>query len=305
VPVIEIHSPLLLPPAELLDGLCAAVTHALDLPAGHAWALWQVRPAGTFSRPEWAAGSQAPVVFVRCKSRYTHQQVGTLMRTIQRVLSEALACSADEVYVAVQRVVPHELLVRGAVWEGDVPADGAAQSKGEPATAAGDTIAVRPIGCVSSPRHELTDDDWGDVISTIALDPEQFTADAVAGLESFSHLEVVFFMHRVPQTEVEVGKRHPRGRSDWPAAGIFAQRAKGRPNRIGVSRCRLISVSDLTLTVQALDAVDGTPVIDIKPYLVQFGPIGLVTQPEWASELMAHYYDAADAATDRPPAGAT
>ena len=74
--------------------------------------------------------------------------------------------------------------------------------------------------------------------------------------------------------------------------GIFAQRAKGRPNRIGVSVCRLIRVDGLVLTVQGLDAIDGTPVVDLKPYMVEFAPRGEVRQPSWSHELMAAYWNA-------------
>lgn len=120
----------------------------------------------------------------------------------------------------------------------------------------------------------------------------RFGPDSVASLETFSHLEVVFLFDRVPASEVECGSRHPRGRVDWPRVGIFAQRAKARPNRIGVSRCRLVRVEGTRLHVEGLDAVDGTPVIDVKPYLREFGPRGGVVQPRWATELMSGYAQA-------------
>lgn len=85
--------------------------------------------------------------------------------------------------------------------------------------------------------------------------------------------------------------RHPRGNEQWPKVGIFAQRAKSRPNRLGVSVCRLVAVEALTITVQALDAIDGTPVLDLKPYMREFGPRGEVRQPAWSHELMATYWD--------------
>lgn len=145
-------------------------------------------------------------------------------------------------------------------------------------------ITLHPIGIIHSPRTEKEDDNWGDVISVIELDTTQFTEDVVAGLESFSHLEIVYFFHLVEPEKIETTARHPRNRT------IFAQRAKGRPNRLGVSRCKLLKVEGLKLTVQSLDAIDGTPVLDIKPYMAEFGPIGEVSQPRWASELMTNYY---------------
>lgn len=151
-------------------------------------------------------------------------------------------------------------------------------------------MEVTAIGRVSSPRTEPLDDDWDAVISTVALDPEQFSPDALEGLAEFSHVEVVYLFDRVDPAGVQTGARHPRGNPEWPRVGIFAQRAKGRPNRIGVSVCRLLGVDGLTLTVQALDAIDGTPVLDVKPYLAEFAPRGEVRQPAWSHELMADYW---------------
>jgi tRNA (Thr-GGU) A37 N-methylase len=115
----------------------------------------------------------------------------------------------------------------------------------------------------------------------------------LAGLDGFSHVEIVFIFDRVADSEIEYGGRRPRGREDWPVTGIFAQRAKNRANRLGVTVCRLTSVGDLWIEVESLDAIDGTPVLDIKPYMREFAPKGDVRQPAWASELMAHYWDPA------------
>lgn len=156
-------------------------------------------------------------------------------------------------------------------------------------------IHLRPVGTVRAPRTEVLDDNWGGTVSTIELDPDQFSHDAIAGLEEFSHLEIVFFMDRVPPERIQTGARHPRGNPDWPEVGIFAQRTKWRPNRIGVSRCRLVACEGLRLTVEGLDAIDGTPVLDVKPWFEEFGPRGEVRQPAWSHELMREYYtDAVD-----------
>lgn len=151
-------------------------------------------------------------------------------------------------------------------------------------------IIIRPIGIVHSPRKEVIDDNWGSVISEIKLDPEQFDHQALLGLSEFSHCEVVFFMNRVPVNKIEKAARHLRNRDDLPKVGIFSQRAKARPNRIGVSRCRILKVAHMKVIVQALDAIDGTPVIDIKPYMKEFAPIGEIRQPEWTKEIMSRYY---------------
>jgi tRNA-Thr(GGU) m(6)t(6)A37 methyltransferase TsaA len=153
-----------------------------------------------------------------------------------------------------------------------------------------DTYTLLPVGRVLGGRDVVRDDDWGAERATIRLDADRFTADAVAGLDAFSHLEVIYLFDRVDPDAVEHGARHPRGNPDWPRVGIFAQRAKDRPNRLGVSRCRLLAVDGLDLSVAGLDAVAGTPVLDIKPYMNEFGPQGAVRQPAWASELMAGYW---------------
>jgi tRNA-Thr(GGU) m(6)t(6)A37 methyltransferase TsaA len=151
-------------------------------------------------------------------------------------------------------------------------------------------VPVVPIGRVYSAIEDPVDDVWGGVTSRIEIDGTRFSADCLAGLNEFSHIEVIFLFGRVTDADITLGTRHPRGRTDWPLVGIFAQRAKNRPNRLGVTVCRLVSVEGLTVTVEGLDAVDGTPVLDIKPYMREFGPREEVRQPAWATELMAGYW---------------
>jgi tRNA-Thr(GGU) m(6)t(6)A37 methyltransferase TsaA len=150
-------------------------------------------------------------------------------------------------------------------------------------------ISIDPIGVVIGGRSEAVDDDWGDVAAIIRLNGERFEVDAVAGLDAFSHLCVVFQFHLVDESAVVTGARHPRGNSAWPKVGMFAQRAKMRPNRLGVSNCALVAVDGLDLHVRGLDAVDGTPILDVKPFMVEFEPTGTY-QPAWATELMEDYY---------------
>jgi tRNA-Thr(GGU) m(6)t(6)A37 methyltransferase TsaA len=151
-------------------------------------------------------------------------------------------------------------------------------------------VILTPIGRVHSGRREPVDDAWDSVESSVHLDAAQFTPDSTAGLADFSHIEVVYFFDRVPDDEVQKGARHPRGRTDWPKVGIFAQRGKGRPNRLGVTICRLKSVDGLTLRVAGLDAIDDTPILDIKPVMRGFLPRGEVREPPWAAELMRGYW---------------
>lgn len=149
---------------------------------------------------------------------------------------------------------------------------------------------IEAIGYVHGGRTDPTDDNWGQSRSTIELDPAKFGPDALAGLDAFSHAEIIFLFDKVAQEKIETGARHPRGRQDWPLTGIFAQRGKNRPNRLGVTVCKILAVEGTRLEVEGLDAIDGTPVIDIKPVMREFLPRGDVRQPVWVSELMAEYW---------------
>lgn len=152
------------------------------------------------------------------------------------------------------------------------------------------TYTLVPIGYVRGGRAEAIDDDWGASRARIELDSDRFAPDALAGLGDFSHAEVIFLFDKVPDEKIESGARHPRGRTDWPLVGIFAQRGKNRPNRIGLTTCRIVAVDGLSVDVEGLDAIDGTPVLDIKPVMVEFLPRGDVRQPDWSHELMQGYW---------------
>jgi tRNA (Thr-GGU) A37 N-methylase len=130
-----------------------------------------------------------------------------------------------------------------------------------------------------------------------------FAPESLTGLADFSHIEVLFHRHGVEEREIASGLRHPRGNANWPQIGIFAQRAKVRPNRIAATICRLLSVDELTLTVQGLDALDGSPVLDIKPVFAEFVPDhASIRQPEWSHALMKEYFASGSSARgpDRP-----
>lgn len=153
------------------------------------------------------------------------------------------------------------------------------------------TFAIDPIAYVRGGRSEAIDDDWDRETAGIEL-VAGFGAEALHALDDFSHAEIAFVFDRVPLDKIEIGARHPRNRADWPLVGIFAQRGKNRPNRIGITVCRIERVEGTRLHVRGLDAVDGTPVIDIKPVMREFLPRGDIRQPDWASELMAGYWEA-------------
>lgn len=148
---------------------------------------------------------------------------------------------------------------------------------------------VNPIGFVRSARRELIDDDWDNVPTRIEL-VDDFAAESLDGLEDFSHAEVIYYFDRVEEGKIERGARHPRGNKNWPKVGIFAQRAKDRPNRLGATIVEIRRRYGRTLEVVGLDAVDGTPVLDIKPVMIEFLPRSPVRQPNWSRELMRNYW---------------
>lgn len=150
-------------------------------------------------------------------------------------------------------------------------------------------IELEPVGFVKNSRTEPIDDNWGSVVSEIKLD-EKFPAEALAGLSEFSHAEILFYFHKAAGEEIDLNNRHPRGNKSWRAVGIFAQRAKARPNHLGVSIVKVIEINDRVLTVKGLDAIDGTPVLDIKPVMKEFLPSEDIIQPQWSVELMKNYW---------------
>ena len=146
------------------------------------------------------------------------------------------------------------------------------------------------IGRVAAARADAEDDFWGGAESCITLSDEYEPA-ALDGIEAFSHAEVLFLFDRVEPARIVTGARHPRNNPAWPAVGIFAQRGKNRPNRIGSTICRILRREGRRLFVAELDAIDGTPVLDIKPVMAEFLPREEVRQPAWSRELMGQYWE--------------
>ncbi|MFE7119497.1 SAM-dependent methyltransferase [Streptomyces sp. NPDC057654] len=236
-----------------LDGIGSAVDEALGLPEGSCDVTWRQCLTGT-----------GTVICLLTTDEAGYPDTDQQTR-LHQSLSKALRQSLNQTAVNIQLAVTSRSFTPPLV-------------------------VSRPIATVVGGRTEIRDDNWAEVSSVIRLDPEQFPAEALSGIEDFSQLEVVFHFDRVPVAKIETNARHPRGNKDWPLVGIFAQRGKNRPNRIGVSRCRLIEVSGHDLHVKDLDAVSGTPVLDIKPYMSEYGPRSATRQPQWATELMRDYY---------------
>lgn len=151
------------------------------------------------------------------------------------------------------------------------------------------SFEITSIGTVRNDRTDIQhSDNWGAVRSTIVVD-ERFGEACLQGLEEFSHVEVFFVFDRFPDGGDFREPRPYRGRADLPPMGVFAGRGPRRPNRIGVTCCRIESVDGRELTVVGLDAVSGTPVIDLKPVLKEFVPAD-VRQPEWVGDMMSEYF---------------
>ena len=150
-------------------------------------------------------------------------------------------------------------------------------------------ICLNPVGHVRSTRAQLEDDHWDAVESHVELET-RFNPSALEGLVDFSHVEIVFFMDRVETSKIETGARHPRNNPNWEKVGIFAQRGKNRPNQIGTTICQIKRVDGNKLYLTGLDALDGTPVLDIKPWVQEFGPRVPIRQPNWISDLMSNYW---------------
>jgi len=159
--------------------------------------------------------------------------------------------------------------------------------RGVTATATeGMPIAVfSPIGMVRNAVKEPQMGGWESVDSRIIVRWE--LADALDGIEGYSHVIVLFWIHRVPEEERGATRIHPMGDPALPLLGVFATRTQLRPNPIGVSVVPLLARKGNVLRVRGLDAIDGTPVLDVKPYIPHYDSVPQATIPAWASEVVA------------------
>ncbi|MCC6155010.1 MAG: SAM-dependent methyltransferase [Candidatus Hydrogenedentes bacterium] len=150
-------------------------------------------------------------------------------------------------------------------------------------------FAVTAIGIVHNERKAVEDDNWLRYPSEIRL-IDDLPAECLDGIDAYSHIEIVYVFHQVLWAKPVIGAEHPRENPAWPKVGIYAQRKKARPNFIGCTITTLLQRDGRRIFVERLDAIDGTPVLDIKPVLREFLPYGEVRQPGWADELMRNYW---------------
>lgn len=149
-------------------------------------------------------------------------------------------------------------------------------------------LKIDPIGFVASSVKVLVDENWGNIVSRIQLLPQY--KGSLVGLEDFSHAIIVTYLNQAKYIREKHLQRRPRGIASMPIVGIFSQRVKDRPNPIGVTTVEITGVGEDYLEVRGLDAVDATPVIDIKPYFPQFDRIEKPKIPEWVNKLMKGYF---------------
>ena len=148
-------------------------------------------------------------------------------------------------------------------------------------------IVIEPIGHVRNNVKNKKDVSWGSDVSCIELKEEYFSG--LSGLQDFSHAIILFYLDKAIYEKDKHLQRRPQNRDDMPLVGIFSQRGKDRPNHIGMTSAEIVSVSERELIVKGLDAIDGTPVIDIKPYYPVYDRKD-ATVPEWVDRLMEHYF---------------
>lgn len=148
---------------------------------------------------------------------------------------------------------------------------------------------VKSVATVYNARRDAIDDGWSAVPSEIRLNDEM-PIECLDGIDEFSHVEIVYVFHKAIGSQPVVGSEHPRENPAWPKVGIYSQRKKARPNFIGCTVAKLVRREGRSLFVERLDAIDGTPVLDIKPVMREFLPEGEVRQPPWSNELMRNYW---------------
>ena len=145
-------------------------------------------------------------------------------------------------------------------------------------------VTLKPIGFVQNEVKQPPGAgyEWEKVVSTIVVDSS--LSEALDGLDDFSHIIVIWWMHRIVDRGEPPLKIHPRGRLELPLVGLFATRTPHRPNPIGKATVRLLERRGNVLKVEGLDAIDGTPIIDIKPYIPGHDAATNAKVPPWVTK---------------------
>jgi len=143
-------------------------------------------------------------------------------------------------------------------------------------------INLTPIGFIKNNVTEPKREDWETVTSEIVINED--LKDALSRIDEFSHIIVIYWMHKLPPSQRSVIKVHPKGNQKLPLVGVFASRSPARLNPIGITTVKLLERRDNVLKVTGLDAIDGTPVLDIKPYIPDHDSASEITTPDWITK---------------------
>jgi tRNA-Thr(GGU) m(6)t(6)A37 methyltransferase TsaA len=142
-------------------------------------------------------------------------------------------------------------------------------------------ITIKPLGRAKNSVNNPTLPGWKDVVTEILIDKKY--AEGLDSIEDYSHIIVVYWMDKEEECHL---KHHPQGRKDVPFIGIFACRCPQRPNRIAISIVELLSRKGNSIKVKGLDIVNGTPILDIKPYTPEYDLVEKARVPDWVSKLV-------------------
>lgn len=149
-------------------------------------------------------------------------------------------------------------------------------------------IEINSIGTIRNTIESKKDKGWGSDISQIIVDKKY--EKGLVGLSDFSHIIVVYYLDKANFDMDKYLIRRPQNREDMPMVGILSHRAKDRPNPIGITSVELVNVEGNIISVKGLDAIDNTPLIDIKPYYPMYDCKEGAIVPEWVNRLMESYF---------------
>jgi tRNA-Thr(GGU) m(6)t(6)A37 methyltransferase TsaA len=143
-----------------------------------------------------------------------------------------------------------------------------------------DVISMQPIGVVACAGDDVARQDWSRARSEVRLRAE--LAEALLGLADYSHVIVIGWLDRIPEELRQRAQAYPSGDERLPLQGALALRGGARPNPLSFTVCRLLGIEGATLRLEGLDLVDGTPVLDVKPYIAYYDALAKATIPKWA-----------------------
>ena len=145
------------------------------------------------------------------------------------------------------------------------------------------SIGLIPIGRVINDVEYPNHVQWETITSQVVIAPQ--LVEALDGIDGFSHIVIIFYLHKVDEDRRSLLKVHPENKEELPLVGVFATRSPVRPNPIGITVVKLLERQENVLKVLGLDAYDGTPVLDVKPYLRRGDLIEEATMPDWLLRL--------------------